>query len=72
MNNLTLVEDYSFEQNMLDLLNITEMDYNKSLHTKVPVCIAAAVYRVSAGNSMPCKYIKIYQVGFIGINPVFN
>lgn len=57
MNNLSL-EDYSFEQNMLDLLDSTEMDYylnNKSPHTKLPVCIAAAVYRVSAGNTMQCN-----------------
>ncbi|CEP14442.1 hypothetical protein [Parasitella parasitica] len=48
----------TIQQNIIDLLDSTEMEYylnDKSLAPlrKVPVCIAAAVYRMSAGNCMP-------------------
>ncbi|KAG2234189.1 hypothetical protein BDF21DRAFT_447809 [Thamnidium elegans] len=52
-------EDYAYSQrNLIDILDSTEMEYylnHKSLAPlrKVPVCIAAAVYRISAGNCMP-------------------
>ncbi|GAA5810013.1 hypothetical protein MFLAVUS_003428 [Mucor flavus] len=52
-------EDYAYSQrNLIDILDPTEMEYylnHKSLAPlrKVPVCIAAAVYRISAGNCMP-------------------
>lgn len=55
-------EDYAYSQrNLIDILDPTEMEYylnHKSLAPlrKVPVCIAAAVYRISAGNCMPCKF----------------
>lgn len=52
------------QTNLFHLIDPTEMQYylnDKSLAPlrKVPVCIAAAVYRISAGNCMPCKYIYI-------------
>ncbi|CAO0796290.1 unnamed protein product [Mucor circinelloides] len=64
MNSFTKVQTYpddeynTIQQNIIDLLDSTEMDYylnDKSLAPlrKVPVCIAAAVYRMSAGNCMP-------------------
>ncbi|KAI8647619.1 hypothetical protein BD408DRAFT_102875 [Parasitella parasitica] len=63
MNSFNQIQDYpdeynTIQQNLIDLLDSTEMDYylnDKSLAPlrKVPVCIAAAVYRMSAGNCMP-------------------
>ncbi|GAN01627.1 hypothetical protein MAM1_0010d01061 [Mucor ambiguus] len=64
MNSFTKVQTYpddeynTIQQNIIDLLDSSEMDYylnDKSLAPlrKVPVCIAAAVYRMSAGNCMP-------------------
>lgn len=51
----------TIQQNIIDLIDPSDMEYylnDKSLAPlrKVPVCIAAAVYRMSAGNCMPCKY----------------
>lgn len=48
------------QTNLFHLIEPAEMQYylnDKSLAPlrKVPVCIAAAVYRISAGNCMPCK-----------------
>ncbi len=50
----------TIQQNIIDLIDPSDMEYylnDKSLAPlrKVPVCIAAAVYRMSAGNCMPCK-----------------
>ncbi|KAF1797956.1 hypothetical protein FB192DRAFT_1439608 [Mucor lusitanicus] len=64
MNSFNKVQTYpddeynTIQQNIIDLLDSSEMDYylnDKSLAPlrKVPVCIAAAVYRMSAGNCMP-------------------
>lgn len=68
MNSFSQIQDYpdeynAIQQNIIDLLNSTDMEYylnDKSLAPlrKVPVCIAAAVYRMSAGNCMPCKHFK--------------
>lgn len=54
------------------LIDPAEMQYyltDKSLAPlrKVPVCIAAAVYRISAGNCMPCKIRKRQNSLFIKI-----
>jgi hypothetical protein len=69
MNSFSQIQDYpdeynTIQQNIIDLLDSTDMEYylsDKSLAPlrKVPVCIAAAVYRMSAGNCMPCKQFKL-------------
>ncbi|CAO3622840.1 unnamed protein product [Mucor hiemalis] len=51
-------DEYSIQDNIIDLIDPADMEYylnDKSLAPlrKVPVCIAAAVYRMSAGNCMP-------------------
>lgn len=59
-------DEYSIQNNIIDLIDPSDMEYylnDKSLAPlrKVPVCIAAAVYRMSAGNCMPCNYNIIFS-----------